>query len=120
HQAPVDVMPDFQTLVFKRLDTLDSGCKRILENDSLPAYLPKRRWFANKDASIDSIRICYSVPFGDPQRPVLFSEIAVESVGHTACSPWAAGGIVDRSRHPRAVRAGRHPGPARRAGAELR
>ena len=83
HQAPVDVMPDFQTLVFKRLDTLDSGCKRILENDSLPAYLPKRRWFANKDASIDSIRICYSVPFGDPQRPVLFSEIAVESAGHT-------------------------------------
>ncbi len=83
HQAPVDVMPDFQTLVFKRLDTLDSGCKRILENDSLPAYLPKRRWFANKDASIDSIKICYSVPFGDPQRPVLFSEIAVESAGHT-------------------------------------
>ncbi|HJE27786.1 MAG TPA: maltose alpha-D-glucosyltransferase, partial [Pseudomonas nitrititolerans] len=83
HQEPVDVMPDFQTLVFKRLDTLDSGCKRILENDSLPAYLPKRRWFANKDAAIDSIRICYSVPFGNPQRPVLFSEIAVESAGHT-------------------------------------
>ena len=83
HQEPVDVMPDFQTLVFKRLDTLNSACKRTLEHDSLPAYLPKRRWFASKGAPIDSIRICYSVPFGDLQRPVLFSEIAVESGGHT-------------------------------------
>ena len=83
HQAPVDVMPDFQTLVFKRLDTLDSACKRTLENHSLPAYLPKRRWFASKGAPIDSIKICYSVPFGDSQRPVLFSEIAVESGGNT-------------------------------------
>ncbi|MCF6780833.1 maltose alpha-D-glucosyltransferase [Stutzerimonas stutzeri] len=83
HQAPVDVMPDFQTLVFKRLDTLDSTCKRTLENHSLPAYLPKRRWFASKGAPIDSIKICYSVPFGNPQRPVLFSEIAVESGGNT-------------------------------------
>src|SRR5690606_21080499 len=74
HQEPVEVMPDFQTLVFKRLDTLDSACKRTLEHDSLPAYLPKRRWFASKAAPIDSIKICYSVPFGDPQRPVLFSE----------------------------------------------
>lgn len=83
HQEPVEVMPDFQTLVFKRLDTLDSSGKRILEHDSLPAYLPKRRWFASKDAAIDSIKICYSVPFGDPQRPVLFSEVAVTSGGNT-------------------------------------
>ncbi|MCW3148203.1 maltose alpha-D-glucosyltransferase [Stutzerimonas stutzeri] len=83
HQEPVETMPDFRTLVFQRLDTLNSACKRILESESLPAYLPKRRWFAGKDAPIDSIKICYSVPFGNPQRPVLFSEIAVESAGRT-------------------------------------
>src|SRR5690606_16975766 len=83
HQEPVEGMPDFQTLVFKRLDTLDTGCKRALENESLPTYLPKRRWFASKDAAIDSIKICYSIPFGDPQHPVLFSEVAVTSAGHT-------------------------------------
>lgn len=83
HQAPVDVMPDFQTLVFQRLDTLNASCKRTLENDSLPAYLPKRRWFASKDAPIDAIKICYAVPFGPAQRPVLFSEIAVETAGRT-------------------------------------
>ncbi|MCQ4310274.1 maltose alpha-D-glucosyltransferase [Pseudomonas stutzeri] len=83
HQAPVETMPDFQTLVLKRLDTLTAANKRILETESLPAYLPKRRWFASKDAAIDSIKICYSVPFGDPQRPVLLSEIAVATAGRT-------------------------------------
>ncbi|UPQ84681.1 maltose alpha-D-glucosyltransferase [Pseudomonas knackmussii] len=83
HQEPVETMPDFQTLVLKRLDTLTAANKRILETESLPAYLPKRRWFASKDAAIDSIKICYSVPFGDPQRPVLLSEIAVATAGRT-------------------------------------
>src|SRR5690606_20375575 len=83
HQAPVDVMPDFQTLVFQRLDTLSGSNKRILENDSLRAYLPKRRWFASKDAAIDSIQICYVVPFGDAQHPLLLSEIAVQSAGRS-------------------------------------
>ncbi|EXF46736.1 alpha-amylase family protein [Pseudomonas sp. BAY1663] len=83
HQEPVETMPDFQTLVLKRLDTLNAACKRILETDALPAYLPKRRWFAAKDVPIDSIRICYSVPFGDPQRPVLLCELCVESAGRS-------------------------------------
>ena len=83
HQEPVETMPDFQTLVLKRLDTLTAANKRILETESLPAYLPKRRWFASKDAAVESIKICYSVPFGDPQRPVLLSEIAVQTAGRT-------------------------------------
>ena len=83
HQEPVETMPDFQTLVLKRLDTLNAVNKRILETESLPAYLPKRRWFASKDATINSIKICYSVPFGDPQRPVLLSEVAVDAGGRS-------------------------------------
>ena len=83
HQEPVETMPDFQTLVLKRLDSLGATNKRILESESLPAYLPKRRWFASKDSAIDSVSISYSVPFGDPQRPVLLSEIAVETAGRT-------------------------------------
>ena len=46
HQEPVETMPDFQTLVLKRLDTLTAANRRTLEAESLPAYLPKRRWFA--------------------------------------------------------------------------
>jgi len=83
HQEPVETMPDFQTLVLKRLDTLTAANRRTLEAESLPAYLPKRRWFAAKDVAIDSIRISYCVPFGDPNRPVLLSELCVESAGRS-------------------------------------
>lgn len=83
HQEPVEVMPDFQTLVLKRLDTLDNTSRRTLEQHALPTYLPKRRWFASKGATIEATHICYSVPFGDPHRPVLLSEIAVESAGES-------------------------------------
>ncbi|WP_421684550.1 maltose alpha-D-glucosyltransferase [Stutzerimonas urumqiensis] len=83
HQEPVEVMPDFRTLVLKRLDTLPRESKRTLETESLPTYLPKRRWFASKDAPIESLKICYTVPFGDPQRPVLLSEIAATAGGRT-------------------------------------
>ena len=76
-------MPDFQTLVLKRLDTLTAANRRTLEAESLPAYLPKRRWFAAKDVAIDSIRISYCIPFGDPNRPVLLSELCVESAGRS-------------------------------------
>ncbi|WP_028237942.1 maltose alpha-D-glucosyltransferase [Stutzerimonas azotifigens] len=83
HQEPVETMPDFRTLVLKRLDTLTRENKRILETESLPTYLPKRRWFASKDAAIESLKICYAIPFGDPQRPVLLSEIAATASGRT-------------------------------------
>lgn len=83
HQEPVDTMPDFQTLVLKRLDTLTAANRRILETEALPAYLPKRRWFAAKDVAIESIRISYCVPFGDSNRPLLLSELCVESAGRS-------------------------------------
>jgi len=83
HQEPVDTMPDFQTLVLKRLDTLTAANRRILETEALPAYLPKRRWFAAKDVAIESVRISYCVPFGDSNRPVLLSELCVESAGRS-------------------------------------
>ena len=83
HQEPVETLPDFQTLVLKRLDTLTAANRRILETESLPAYLPKRRWFAAKDVPIDSVHINYCVPFGDPNRPVLLSELSVESAGRS-------------------------------------
>ncbi len=77
HEQPVDTMPDFQTLVLKRLDTLDETCRQILEHESLPTYLPKRRWFASKDAPIQTLAVRYSVPFGSAEHPALLCEVAV-------------------------------------------
>ncbi|MBB3101776.1 maltose alpha-D-glucosyltransferase [Azomonas macrocytogenes] len=83
HKHPVETMPEFRTLVIKRLDELDPTAKQILEKEILPTYLPKRRWFASKDSPIESLSICYTLPFGNRERPMVLSEIAVKSKGHT-------------------------------------
>ncbi|TFY93118.1 maltose alpha-D-glucosyltransferase [Pseudomonas nabeulensis] len=86
HVEPAQSMPDFTTLVLKKRmeELLEEPSRTTLEQTSLPAWLPKRRWFAGKDAAIDSVHIAYGVRFGDPQHPVLLSEIDVNSGGQVS------------------------------------
>jgi maltose alpha-D-glucosyltransferase/alpha-amylase len=78
HQKPVESMPEFATLVLKRLeDLLQPQPRKVLESESLPAYLPKRRWFAGKDKPLEGLRVAYAVPFGEAQQPLLLSEVEV-------------------------------------------
>lgn len=86
HVEPAQSMPDFTTLVLKKRmeELLEEPCRTSLEQTSLPAWLPKRRWFAGKDTAIDSVHIAYGVRFGDPQHPVLLSEIEVTSGGQVS------------------------------------
>ena len=65
-------------------ELLEPACRATLEQTSLPAWLPKRRWFAGKDTAIDSVRIAYGVRFGAATSPVLLSEIEVDSGGQTS------------------------------------
>ena len=53
HVAADERLPELPTLVVKqRLGELPQGASRnILEGETLPAYLPKRRWFAVRKAS---------------------------------------------------------------------
>ncbi|MGH8451295.1 maltose alpha-D-glucosyltransferase [Pseudomonas sp.] len=86
HVEPAQSMPDFTTLVLKKRmeELLDAPCRTILEHTSLPNWLPKRRWFAGKDAAIDGVHIAYGVRFGDPAHPVLLSEVDVTSAGQVS------------------------------------
>lgn len=85
HVEPAKSMPDFTTLVLKKRleELLEAPSRTTLEQTSLPAWLPKRRWFASKDSTIGQVHIVYGVRFGDPQHPVLLSEIEVTSDGQT-------------------------------------
>ncbi|CRM41043.1 maltose alpha-D-glucosyltransferase [Pseudomonas sp. 25 R 14] len=85
HVEPAQSLPDFTTLVLrKRLEELlEVPCRTILEQTALPTWLPKRRWFANKESTIEHVHIAYGVRFGDAQHPVLLSEIEVTSAGQT-------------------------------------
>jgi len=77
HVEPAQSLPEFTTLVLKKRmeELLDAPARNTLQDSILPQYLPKRRWFAGKDAAIDQVRIAYGVRFGAPTSPVLWSEI---------------------------------------------
>ena len=86
HVEPAQSIPDFTTLVLKKRleELLEQPCRATLEQAALPAWLPKRRWYAAKDVAIDSVHIAYGVRFGDAQHPVLLSEIEVTSAGQVS------------------------------------
>ncbi|WP_434628430.1 maltose alpha-D-glucosyltransferase [Pseudomonas sp. Z6-14] len=85
HVEPVQSLPDFTTLVLKKRleELLEAPSRATLEQSILPSWLQKRRWFAGKDSAIENVDIVYGVRFGDPQHPVLLSEIDVTSAGQT-------------------------------------
>ncbi|MBD9461958.1 maltose alpha-D-glucosyltransferase [Pseudomonas sp. Pdm06] len=85
HVEPAQSLPDFTTLVLKKRleELLEAPSRTTLEQAILPSWLQNRRWFAGKDSAIEKVDIVYGVRFGDPQRPVLLSEIDVTSGGQT-------------------------------------
>lgn len=85
HVEPAQSLPDFTTLVLKKRleELLEAPSRATLEQGILPNWLQNRRWFAGKDSAIEKVDIVYGVRFGDPQHPVLLSEIDVTSAGQT-------------------------------------
>ncbi|MBD0702334.1 MULTISPECIES: maltose alpha-D-glucosyltransferase [unclassified Pseudomonas] len=85
HVEPAQSLPDFTTLVLKKRleELLEAPSRTTLEQTILPSWLQNRRWFAGKDSVIEKVNIVYGVRFGDPQHPVLLSEIDVTSAGQT-------------------------------------
>ncbi|SFH83051.1 maltose alpha-D-glucosyltransferase [Modicisalibacter xianhensis] len=80
HVPAPEPMPDYVTLIIKRHleEILDTPSRGMLENEALPKYLPKRRWFAAKQARIQRVRIPYAVRIEDAQHTMLLSELEVE------------------------------------------
>jgi maltose alpha-D-glucosyltransferase/alpha-amylase len=99
HQEPPEQMPEFVTLVLRGglADVLSPASRQILEGESLPAYLPKRRWFAAKDRRIDSIRIAKATPL--PGTDLMLTQVEATAGGTTDCYQvplgiaWEDGGL---------------------------
>ncbi|MFW3896866.1 maltose alpha-D-glucosyltransferase [Pseudomonas bharatica] len=83
HVEAAQPLPELTTLVVKKRmeELLEAPARQTLENSILPEYLPKRRWFAGKDQSIDKVHLAYGVRFGTPTTPVLLGELEVDSGG---------------------------------------
>jgi maltose alpha-D-glucosyltransferase/alpha-amylase len=82
---PPEQMHDFVTVVTRRdlSELIDNPeLSDTLSREILPAYLPKRRWFASKGERLKSARIVTATPMGLPQDIVL-GELEAELEGHT-------------------------------------
>jgi maltose alpha-D-glucosyltransferase / alpha-amylase len=63
--------------------TLATSAAKLIEDETLPQYLAKRRWFGLKDQAIKSARLTNVAKIGDDAHEVLFSEIEVKTTGAT-------------------------------------
>ncbi len=82
HTPAPEPLPEFATIVVRTgvMDIALPTAKHVLENESLPAYVAKRRWFGAKDGRINALTIAYAVAL--PGAPdVLLAEIACDSGG---------------------------------------
>jgi maltose alpha-D-glucosyltransferase/alpha-amylase len=85
HVPAPEPLPEFATVVMRNHleEVLDKDRRKILETESLLAYLPKRRWFAAKDEAITKVEITSSASLPGPTENLL-TEIAVTTKRGTA------------------------------------
>jgi len=77
--APVERMPELRTLIIKQdlLDLLQAPARTILEQDSLPTYLPKCPWFLHPGEPTEAVSVGYVIPFGDENDLLALMEVEV-------------------------------------------
>ena len=77
HSPPPEPLPDFVTLVMRAglADVLGLQGRDVLEREALPAYLPKRRWYASKADKLQKVHLAYAAPLPTTGGAVMFAEV---------------------------------------------
>ena len=85
HTPAPEPLPEFVTMVIRDClsKALTSPAAKLIEDEALPQYVAKRRWFGLKDQTIKSARITYLINIGDDQQEILLSEIEVKTTAAT-------------------------------------
>src|SRR5712692_10430951 len=84
HTPAPEPMPDYVTVVLRnRLDEALRSAAPLLERETLPPYLQKRRWFGAKDQALQASHIAYTARLGG-EREMLLAEIEVKTDGTTS------------------------------------
>jgi maltose alpha-D-glucosyltransferase/alpha-amylase len=94
HVKAPEPLPDLRTIVFPTNATaMGTAQKAEIEREVLPAWLPKRRWFASKDERLQSVSLRAIAPIPGGQYTLL-AEVEVTLPGRTEryCVPLAAMG----------------------------
>ena len=86
---PPEQLPEFATLVVRGYEPLPSAAehRRVLEQEVLPFYLSRRRWFASKNETLHGVKIDYVTQLphdlagNDRDAPLMLGEIEAD-IGH--------------------------------------
>ena len=87
HSPAPEPLPEFATLVLRQgIEELLQGRSRdLLENESLPAYLAKRRWYAGKQQGKPAVRIAGATRLphdaASADRPLVLAEVLATGQG---------------------------------------
>jgi maltose alpha-D-glucosyltransferase/alpha-amylase len=87
HTPAPEPLPEFMTLVIRGrvCDALLRMARDAVENEILPQYIAKRRWFGLKDEKIESTRIDRLIDIGDDAEEILLGEIEVKTKSGKTC-----------------------------------
>jgi maltose alpha-D-glucosyltransferase/alpha-amylase len=79
HKPAPEQMPEYLTLVLRKsvAELAQPALKKMLEDEILPAYLPKRRWYAAKDTKVPKLEVSLQPAFPESPHPVALMEIRV-------------------------------------------
>jgi maltose alpha-D-glucosyltransferase/alpha-amylase len=90
HTPAPEPLPEYRTLVLRHGidEILAPPLRTVLEQEALPAYLPKRRWYAGKQEKLQSVRIARATPMPPSQArphvlPTLLMEVDTVTAGGT-------------------------------------
>jgi maltose alpha-D-glucosyltransferase/alpha-amylase len=81
HAPAPEALPDLNTFVVRSSleELLAEPARSVLQDEVLPAYLPKRRWFGAKDETLERVEIAAVSTVPGLGLPVLLTELAVHS-----------------------------------------
>ncbi|WP_119678843.1 maltose alpha-D-glucosyltransferase [Indioceanicola profundi] len=83
HEPIPEVTPDLITLVLRNSwqDALSGRSARELEQEALPLYIPKQRWFGAKDARITGTRLAGTAVLPNGAEGYLMARVEVSHTG---------------------------------------
>jgi maltose alpha-D-glucosyltransferase/alpha-amylase len=76
-------MPEYITLVLRKsvAELQQPNLRKQLEEEILPTYLPKRRWFGAKDSALPKLEVNCQPAFPESRYPVVLCEIRLADSG---------------------------------------
>jgi maltose alpha-D-glucosyltransferase/alpha-amylase len=88
HTPAPEPLPDYMTVVIRDglASALGQPAGNLLERDTLPTYLARRRWFSAKDQRLESAHIAYMTRLPGAEREVLLAEVETRIDG--SASRW--------------------------------